>query len=330
MKSRLLISTLLAGACLAQDVPAGKVSAQDLAAGSAPSHDLPPGNSLAQHPFLYCGGAKSGAAPSILLLREGRIEWSFDLSPHDHLEDCTMLSNGSVVFASGSGASIVRQDKKIIWNYNAPPGTEIRTAYPIDRDRVLVMQSGDPATVMVINTLTGSTEQQVSFDTANPKNPNGQFGHVRLTPSGNYLAAHLDLNRVMEYTPDGRAVWGVRADTPWSAVRLRNGDTLIGGGKSGYVREVDKSGKVVWELRRDDLPGVLLEEVREVSRLANGNTLINNYAPNGSSTGAPQLVEVTPQKKLVWVLRNYQVLGPAVSTQLLDDPGLPERRDLQR
>ncbi len=325
-----LISALLAGASLAQDVPAVKLPAPEPPSGNRVAQDLAPGNSLAQHPFLYCGGARPGAAPSILLLREGKVAWSFDLPAHDHLEDCTMLSNGSVVFAYGAGASIVRQDKKIIWTYEAPPGTEIRTAYPIDRDRVLVMQSGDPATVMVINTLTGSIEQQVSFDTANPKDPHDQFGHVRLTPSGNYLAAHLDLNRVMEYTPDGRAVWGVRADTPWSAVRLRNGDTLIGGGKSGYVREVDKSGKTVWEIRRDDLPGLLLEEVREVTRLANGNTLINNYAPDGSKTGAPQVVEVTPQKKLFWVLRNYQVLGPAISTQLLDDPGLPERRELQR
>lgn len=294
------------------------------------AQDAAPATGLAQHPFLYCGGAVAGAAPAIEIFRAGKLDWSYELAGRDHLEDCTMLSNGSIVFARGNGASIVRQDKKVIWNYNAPPGTEIRTAYPIDRDRVLVMQSGDPATVMVINTLSGSAEQQVTLDTANAKDVHGQFGHVRLTPSGNYLAAHLDLNRVMEYTPDGRAVWGVRAETPWSAVRLRNGNTLIGGGKSGYVREVDKLGKTVWELKRDDLPGILLEEVREVSRLGNGNTLLNNYAPDGDKTGAPQLVEVTPQKKVFWVLRDYHLLGPATSTQLLDDAGVAERRDLQR
>jgi hypothetical protein len=192
------------------------------------------------------------------------------------------------------------------------------------------MQSGDPASVMVINTLSGNVEQQVSFDTANPKNPRGQFGHIRVTQAGNYLAAHTDLNKVMEYTPDGRPVWGVKAETPWAAVRLRNGDTLISGGDSAYVREVDKTGKRIWEVTKNDLPGFPLECVREVSRLSNGNTLINNYAPDGEKTGAAQLIEVTPDKKVVWALRDYQMLGAAISTQLLDDPGSPEKRELQR
>jgi hypothetical protein len=258
------------------------------------------------------------------------MEWTYPLSARDQLEDCTMLSNGTIVFARGSGASIVRQDKKIIWNYNAPAGTEIHSAYPIDRDRVLVMQNGDPAVAMVINTLSGIVEQQVALDTANAKNPRRQFGHVRLTPAGNYLAAHIDLNRVVEYTPDGRAVWGLKAESPWAAVRLRNGNTLISGGEGAYVREIDKAGKTVWELNKNDLAGVALENVREVSRLANGNTLINNYAPDGEKSGAAQLIEVTPDKKVVWALRDYQTLGAAISTQLLDDPGSPERRELQR
>jgi hypothetical protein len=289
-----------------------------------------PGKGLAQHPFLYCGGPVDNSPPTIYVFRGGKVDWSYPLPPGSRLEDCTMLSNGAIVFARGNGASIVREDKKLIWNYNAPSGTEVDSASPVDRDRVLVMQSGDPAVLMIVNTLTGSIEQQVSFDTGNPKDPRGQFGHVRLTPSGNYLAAHTDLNRVVEYTPDGRAVWAVRADTPWAAVRLRNGNTLISGGKSGYVREVDSSGKIVWQVDKNGLPGFPLEEVREVSRLSNGNTLINNYAPDGSKTGAAQLLEVTPEKKVVWALRDYQTLGPAISTQLLDEPGLPERRDLER
>jgi hypothetical protein len=301
-----------------------------LLAGVTLGQDNLPGKGLAQHPFLYCGAAKPGSPPTIYVLRDGKVEWTYPLSVRDQLEDCTMLSNGTIVFARGSGASIVRQDKKLIWNYNAPAGTEIHSAHPIDRDRVLVMQSGDPAVVMVINTLSGSVEQQVALDTGNAKNPRGQFGHVRLTPAGNYLAAHTDLNKVMEYTPDGRPVWGVKADTPWAAVRLRNGNTLISGGESAYVREIDKTGKTVWELNKNDLPGFPLENVREVTRLSNGNTLINNHAPDGEKSGAAQLIEVTPDKRVVWALRDYQTLGPAISTQLLDDPGLPERRELQR
>jgi hypothetical protein len=40
-----------------------------------------------------------------------------------------------------------------------------------------------------------------------------------------------------------------------------------------------------------------------------------------------QLLEVTPEKKVVWALRAWNGdadLGPATSVQLPDEPGLPE------
>ena len=307
------------------------LAAASLAFGqSAFAQDALPGKGLMQHPFVYCGGAVDGAGPAIYVVRDGKIEWSYSLSTRDHLEDCTMLSNGVIVFARGTGASIVRQDKKLIWNYTAPAGAEVRTAVPFDRDRVLVMQNGDPAVVFIVNTLTGSVEQQVTLNTGNPKDPHGQFGHVRLAGAENYLVAHTDLNKIVEYTPDGRSVWSVRAETPYAAIRLHNGDTLISGGVSGYVREIDRAGKVIWEIDKNDLPGFPLEEVREVTRLANGHTLINNYAADGAKSGTAQLIEVTFDKKVFWALRDYKMFGPASSTQLLDEPGSPERRELQR
>jgi hypothetical protein len=43
-----------------------------------------------------------------------------------------------------------------------------------------------------------------------------------------------------------------------------------------------------------------------------------------------QLIEVTPGKKVVWALRDWKTLGPASSTQVLDEPGVAENGDLQR
>jgi hypothetical protein len=294
-----------------------------------------PGKGLAQHPFLYCGGGKAGgaASPAIYVVRDGKVVWSYSVGANAELDDCTMLSSGNIVFARRWGASIVTPDKRIVWNYDAPPGTEIHTAYPIDRDHVLLMQNGDPAMLMIANIMTGSMEQQLALDVKNPKDVHGQFRHVRMTSTGRYLAAHMDMGKVVEYTEDGKAVWSVNAPSPWAAVRLKNGDTLISGNQYGYVREVDPAGKTVWEINRDDLPGITLYTVEEVSRLSNGDTLIDNWngsAPAAGKQNAVQLIEVTPDKKVVWALRDYQDLGPASSTQLLDEPGLPEKRQLQR
>ncbi|MGA2705933.1 MAG: hypothetical protein ABSH35_33235 [Isosphaeraceae bacterium] len=44
------------------------------------------------------------------------------------------------------------------------------------------------------------------------------------------------------------------------------------------------------------------------------------------------MLEVTPDKKLVWALREWTDpadLGPASSLQLLDEPGVAENGDLQ-
>jgi hypothetical protein len=40
-------------------------------------------------------------------------------------------------------------------------------------------------------------------------------------------------------------------------------------------------------------------------------------------------VEVTRDKKVVWALRDWDALGPASSTQLLDEPGVAERNQLR-
>jgi hypothetical protein len=43
-----------------------------------------------------------------------------------------------------------------------------------------------------------------------------------------------------------------------------------------------------------------------------------------------QITEVTPAKRVVWALPDWKTLGPASAIQLLDEPGVPEKGDLQR
>ena len=123
------------------------------------------------------------------------------------------------------------------------------------------------------------------------------------------------------------------APSAWAAVRLKNGNTFISGNQHGYVREVNPKGETVWEINKNDLPGFPLYTVQEASRLANGNTLINNWSGSLTFEQWPtvvQLIEVTPDKKVVWALRDWQTLRPASSTQLLDEPGKAENGDHQR
>jgi len=306
-------------------------------AGQGGVGDLPalPGKGLAQHPFLYCGEwqRRSTSDQTMVIVRGGKVVWSYTNPIKGELGDCSRLENGNILFSRQFGASEITPDKTIVWNYDGPPGTEIHTTWPVDRDRVLIMQNGNPATLLIINKRNQRVEKTLTLPTRNPAGVHGQFRHVRMTPEGHFLVAHLDLGKVVEYDSEGKEIWSVDAPSAWAAVRLKNGHTLISGNQHGYVREVDRTGAIVWEINKDDLPSIPLHTVQEVTRLANGNTLINNWVgsvPQEEWPKVVQLIEVTPDKKVVWALRDWATLGPASSTQLLDQPGAAERRQLQR
>jgi alpha-glucosidase len=283
------------------------------------------GKGLAQHDFLYCGEWDTRRpAQTMAIVRGGKVVWSYDIPNAQEYGDCTLLPNGNIVFSRKSGASEITPDKQIVWNYEAPKGTEIHTSQPIGTDRVLIMQNGNPAKAMIIEKATNKVLKELVLPTRRPDSVHGQFRHIRLTDAGTFLVAHLDLGKVVEYDQDGKELWSVDAPSAWAAVRLPNGNTLISGNQHGYVREVNRKGEIMWGLEKDDLPGIPLHTVQEVTRLANGNTLINNWAgsrPRAEWPNVVQLIELTPDKKIVWALRDWDTFGPASSTQLLDQKG---------
>ena len=291
-----------------------------------------PGNGLAQHPFLYCGEWDYvKPQQTIYLVRGGKVDWTYSISNKMELGDCWRLSNGNILFTRRAGASEVTPQKQIVWDYDAPPNTEIHSAQPIGKDRVLLMQNGVPAKLMLINIRTGKVEKELTLKTGNPNNVHAQFRRVRMTKAGTLLASHLDVGKVIEYDWSGKELWSVDAPSVWDAVRLDNGNTLISGNQHGWVREVDPRGKTVWEINKNDLRGITLYTVQEVERLKNGNTVICNWFGELKPPDWPkivQVIEVTPDKKVVWALRDWTDLGPASAIQLLDEPGVPENCDL--
>ena len=90
----------------------------------------------------------------------------------EELGDATMLSNGNIVFCRKIGASEITPDKKIIWDIVAPKDTEIHSVQPLGLDRVLIVQNGNPAKLMIIHTVTGKTEKELTLpDAASRQKP---------------------------------------------------------------------------------------------------------------------------------------------------------------
>jgi hypothetical protein len=303
-----------------------------------------PGNGPAQHPFLYAGewDTRKPQEQSIFIVRGGKVVWQYTMplknaatGNNQEFDDATQLSNGNIIFSHMSGAAMVSPDKKILWHYDAPPGTEVHSIQSIGKDRVLIMRNGHPAQAMIINTATGKTEKEVPIPTT-VHGTHGQFRHIRMTEAGTLLVPHLVEGKVVEYDLDGKVLRTIPDKSPWQAVPLKSGNILISGDFNRYVREVNTKDETVWQFTQADAPEYRLGNFQTADRLANGNTIITCWVAGDDDAshwpGTVQVLEVTPEKHIVWAMSSWKNpdLGPATSIQLLDQPGNPDNLDSQQ
>ena len=319
-----MIWMVLVGACCV--VNAQQQGGAGAAAAASPSQL--PGKGLAQHDFLYAGESHDR---QIYIVRQGKIVWSYDdPGGKGEISDAVRLSNGNILFAHQFGVTEITPQKKVIWNYEPPPGHEVHTAVPIGTDRVLFIQNGDPALLRVVNIVSGATEKEFSLAVKQPISVHGQFRHARLTADGTLLVAHMDLNKVVEYNSDGKELWSFPAPGAWGVTPLATGNVLIVD-RVG-VREVTRRGDTVWSFSPTDAPAYKFAQIQQAWRLPNGDTVVNNWVNEWSQKPASfpaaiQAMELTPDKEVVWALREWTPpnnLGPATTIQFLDQPSAPE------
>jgi len=123
------------------------------AAAAAGTPEALPGKGAAQHPFLYAGewDTRKPMEQSIFIVRDGKVVWQYSMPLRtetnriQEFDDATLLSNGNIIFSRMSGAGEVNPDKKLVWDYPAPPGTEVHSIQYAGKERVLIMQNGNPA-----------------------------------------------------------------------------------------------------------------------------------------------------------------------------------------
>jgi hypothetical protein len=281
-----------------------------------------PGNGIAQHPMLYIGEGYN----KILLVNEGKIIWTYSTGPGWEYDDVWMLSSGNILFTRMQYIAEVTPNKEVVWRYDAPKGAEIHTCQPIGLDKVLFVLNGLPPKLMVVNIKTNTVEVQHELPAVSQtdiKTIHAQFRRVRYTAQGTYLVPFLEMDKVVEYDKHFRTIWEYDIKSPWAAIRLKSGNTLITDEKDVLTREVNPRKETVWELKPSGLPEASrLTSAQSATRLANGNTILCSRGADGKG---PQLVEVSPDKKVVWVLQDWANFGPATAVQILDDPGIPEK-----
>jgi len=279
-----------------------------------------PGKGMAQHPMLLFGEGYN----KLMIVNKGKIIWSYQTGGGWEYDDAWMLSNGNILFTRMQYIAEINPGKKVVWRYDAPEGTEIHTCQPIGQDKVLFILNGLPPKLMVVNIKTNvvEVEHALPLPGMDHRWVHGEFRRVRYTAQGTYLVPFLEMNRVVEYDKDFNEIWSYDVPTPWAAIRLKNGNTLITDEHDVTTFEVTPDKKIVWQISPADIPAEYrYENSQSATRLAKGDTIL---CSRGGSNQGPQLVEVTRDKKVVWVLQDWTHFGPATAVQILDDPGIPE------
>ena len=140
------------------------------------------------------------------------------------------------------------------------------------------------------------------YDCANSNGNKGKRVHVHAFArlhNGNTRIVESGVGRVIEVDKKGKLVHqfamkpGGTKDSRWARATGK-GTYLVCSERPGVVTEYDRTGKVVWDY-------LIKTRVYGAIRLKNGNTLI-------ASGSGKSIVEVTPEKKVVWEIKG-QVPG---------------------
>ncbi len=253
-----------------------------------------------------------------LVSPQGKVEWEY---PAASCDDLWVLPNGNLLFVTGHGVKEVTRDKKIVFCYQSK--SEIYACQRLPNGDTFIAECNAGRLLEVDPS--GKDVKQLRLL------PEGQDGghlymrNARRLPNGHYLVTHFGQQVVKEYDAEGKVVMEISAPGgPHSVVRLPNGNTLIACGdmgKQARVFEADKTGKTVWQVASDELPGISLKFMTGLQRLPNGNTVMTNWLGHGEFGKAPHVIEVTPDKKVVWTFADHKTMKTISSIQLLDVPG---------
>jgi hypothetical protein len=126
-----------------------------------------------------------------------------------------------------------------------------------------------------------------------------------MTPAGNFLVAHMDLGKVVEYGPDGKEIWSVAAPSARAAVRLKKGNTLISGNQHGYVGEVNPAGATVWEN----------QQRRSATDWPTASNRVEDAGPSVVQSRSAQTTFLSRVSKRIYVCRFHPSTGELTSLE---------------
>ena len=246
--------------------------------------------------------------------------WSYTVKG---VYDCWMRANGNIVaagydqvieikpnLAEGHGGEIIWIYKQDSAESNYAGKSEVHSCQLLPNGNVLVGEAGLPRLVEidpkgeVVKTIPlPKTKQELHL----------QIRMARIDKEGNYWVAYIGDGIIYCVNAEGQIIKKLKTNLKdednnllYDVLPLENGNILASGAGAASVIELNASGDVVWELEKNELPGIQLSWLTGLHRLENGNTIVCDWGKGKSEIKA---FEITRDKKIVWQLTNPAFKG---------------------
>lgn len=274
-------------------------------------------NSEIKHSFFVAGPQFTG-----IIGESGEEIWD---SGNASARDGYVLGNGNILICWADQVKEFDANKEVIFQYTrAEESMELGTAVRLRNGNTMITESGLEPRIVEVNS-EGKVVKSIPLS-PETDNVHMQTRMARKLKNGNYLVPHLLAFAIKEYNSEGEIMntfstdfedfGGREAKTwPFTAIRLKNGNTVATLTNGNRVIELDAEGKIVWMISNSDFDGDPLADPCGAQRLPNGNTVIASY---GAKEGI-KLLEVNRDKKIVWSYSGHK----AHHFQILTTNGTP-------
>lgn len=257
---------------------------------------------------------------------DGRVEWSHPANTREGW----VLPGGNVLLAlsrgdGGPGGAAVEIERgrdgapdREVWRYDGTQ-EEINSIQKTAAGTYVLTEAGPNPRLLEID---GEGTVRVEFPLGCQRgNAHMQTRMSRKQADGTYLCPHLLDFAIVRYDSSGAQT--MRIDThdpaapaletwPFTAIALEDGGILAGLTHGHRVVEYGPDGAVRWQIDTADVDGAIADACG-IQRLPGGHTMIASYHVGKHGE---RLVEVSPEKKVVWAWRadvpavhHFQVLA---------------------
>jgi hypothetical protein len=210
-----------------------------------------------------------------LVAPDGSLKWEYAIRD---IHDLHRLPNGNILFQTSFQrlTEVNPLTNQVVWEYDAAHSNgnegkpvEVHAFQRLPNGTTMIAESG-PARIIEVDR-EGKLVHQIALKVEHPST-HSDTRQVRRLENGHYLVAQEHDAAIREYDQNGKIVWEY-------AVPLFGKEPKDGHGPEGYGNQAFAA-----------------------LRLKNGNTLISTG--NGHS-----VLEVTPEKKIVWELHQNDLPG---------------------